>query len=630
MTRAQRAPLRPRAYVFGSTDTVLVEDEIARLLAEGQRGLVAILGLPGAGKTTALEHLAAVLPPDGRLRFLDNLDACPPGIVAPVRLVVYTAKTQRRQPHVAVYQLAPWTPDDLIEYLLAVHRPRCAAVMARVQPGDHGLLGGAPELWRAVLDRLAEDDALPDVRRALHRHLEAHLCDTDLLERARSGCLNQLLAPAAGFAIGLKELANPGFAVNLTHLLQNHAVQVLLASERIAADLHGEGDCDYLAKRLPRELVKASAGLVANDSRAVEHLHGLLAGPSWSHAISASLVHANDKSWRPDPLRPPVLAGAYLDGASWPKVDLHGQDLRQTDLSAANLWGANLAHVRAWRINLTRACLHRAALDGIMAQFADVCFADVSEASACGGVFLGSNLRCSNFDSAALRNAYFGAARLTKATFRGADLSRARFSGTASGEPEGAAVRWKGADFTDANLTEAVLANLCLRTAVWTGARFTRANLGGCDLEGLALPAADFEGAWLRGALLTGTSMPGADFRFADLRETGLADVDWEGADLRGADLRDCSFHMGSTRSGLVGSPVACEGSRTGFYTDDYDEQTYKAPEEIRKANLCGADLRGANIEGVDFYLVDVRGANYDPVQELQLRRSGAILRTRV
>ena len=120
--------------------------------------------------------------------------------------------------------------------------------------------------------------------------------------------------------------------------------------------------------------------------------------------------------------------------------------------------------------------------------------------------------------------------------------------------------------------------------------------------------------------------MPGARFDRADLRNTRLADVDWEGADLRGADLRGATFHMGSSRSGLVGSPLACEGSKTGFYTDDYDEQTYKAPEEIRKANLCGADLRGANLEGVDFYLVDLRGAQFDADQELHLRRCGAIL----
>ena len=49
------------------------------------------------------------------------------------------------------------------------------------------------------------------------------------------------------------------------------------------------------------------------------------------------------------------------------------------------------------------------------------------------------------------------------------------------------------------------------------------------------------------------------------------------------------------------------EGSRTGFYTDDYEEQYYRPPEEVRKANLRGADLRGAKVSDADFYLVDLR-----------------------
>ncbi len=123
--------------------------------------------------------------------------------------------------------------------------------------------------------------------------------------------------------------------------------------------------------------------------------------------------------------------------------------------------------------------------------------------------------------------------------------------------------------------------------------------------------------------------MPGADFRKSRLRHAGLADIQWEGADLCEADLRGCSFHLGSSRSGLVGSPYPGHGSRTGFYTDDYDQQSYKAPEEIRKANLCGADLRGALIDGVDFYLVDLRGAKYDPQQAEHFRRCDAILFSR-
>ncbi len=43
-------------------------------------------------------------------------------------------------------------------------------------------------------------------------------------------------------------------------------------------------------------------------------------------------------------------------------------------------------------------------------------------------------------------------------------------------------------------------------------------------------------------------------------------------------------------------------------------------------ASLHGADLRGANIEGVDFYLVDLRAAKYDPEQLEHFRQCKAIL----
>jgi uncharacterized protein YjbI with pentapeptide repeats len=145
----------------------------------------------------------------------------------------------------------------------------------------------------------------------------------------------------------------------------------------------------------------------------------------------------------------------------------------------------------------------------------------------------------------------------------------------------------------------------------------------------MELANANFRSANLEGALLTGSSMFRADFRQARLREAGLADISWEGADLRHADLTGATFHMGSSRSGLVGSPIASEGTRTGFYTDDYTEQDFKSPEEIRKANLRGADLRGAIIDGVDFYLVDLRNAIYDRNQEKHFRWCGAILESR-
>jgi hypothetical protein len=55
-------------------------------------------------------------------------------------------------------------------------------------------------------------------------------------------------------------------------------------------------------------------------------------------------------------------------------------------------------------------------------------------------------------------------------------------------------------------------------------------------------------------------------------------------------------------------------------------EQDFKSPEEIRMANLRGADLRGAKNDDTDFYLVDLRDALYDVRQEEHFRRCGAIL----
>ncbi len=156
------------------------------------------------------------------------------------------------------------------------------------------------------------------------------------------------------------------------------------------------------------------------------------------------------------------------------------------------------------------------------------------------------------------------------------------------------------------------------------------AALRGCHLDGMDLAGADFQGADLRGAALTGAFLPGANLEGADLRDSHLADANLERANLCGADLRGASFHMGSSRSGLVFSPRASEGTRTGFYADDLLEEDYLPAEERRKANLRGADLGGANLEGVDLWLVDLRDARMNEQQEAWARRCGAILSARV
>jgi uncharacterized protein YjbI with pentapeptide repeats len=658
MIEPRTAPVRPRVLATASGAALPLEDEVARFVEARAAGVIEVKGPFGSGKTTALEHLAARFAAIKEIVFLDE-----PSLAQLASawggLVVCAFPSERDsfvpdKVRLAIYQLAAWTEDDLIEYLLAEHRPRCAAVMARVGPADRLFLAGVPELWRIALDRLAREDALPDARRALHCHLEEHLADTDLLERARAACLNAVLAPEEGLPKTLQSLARPGFGMELVRVLRHCAAQRMLAAERIAADLHGEADCDHLARHLPRELVRGTGLLLAGDERAAEHLHRLLAGPTWSHAMAASILHATGSGWVPQGEPPPLLAGAYLDEARWRGVRLAGADLTGADLAGAELQEAYLARVKMDGATLARARLRGANLAGVRCGGADLSHADLSEVQAPFALFDSANLEFANLGGAVLEGVILAGADLRGATFRGADLFKARFVDRdvegqdiallLEGMTDPAALRRyleavrgratgadiEGADFTDANLTAAVLVGLCLRGAEWRGACFRAAHLQGCDLEELTLPGANFVNANLSGALLTSSVMPGADFTGARLDGAGLADVEWEGVCLRGADLRGVSFHLGSTRSGLVGSLIPCEGSRTGFYTDDYTEQTFKAPEEIRKANLCGADLRHAKLDGVDFYLVDLRGAQYHSDQEEHLRRCGAILEARV
>ena len=71
-----RAAVRPRVISPETGEAIRLEDEIGPMIEEGRGGLVVILGGPGSGKTTALRHLDAILPPwaRGRVRLLEELD----------------------------------------------------------------------------------------------------------------------------------------------------------------------------------------------------------------------------------------------------------------------------------------------------------------------------------------------------------------------------------------------------------------------------------------------------------------------------------------------------------------------------------------------------------------------------
>jgi uncharacterized protein YjbI with pentapeptide repeats len=584
------------------------------MLRADVRGAVNLCGPPGSGKSAALEHLAAILPADAPLTMHDcqqdqQLDP-PPG-----ELLVFTSNRPIESGILTSFEMAPWTLDDLIEYLIATHRGRCASVLARVgEQARAGALAGLPELWSIVLDVMAADDSIADVSAALTWQLGMELPRPDDYEEAARKCVQHLLF---NLTTRPDEVLPPS---RVSRLLRHRAVQIPLAAAGIARQLICDDSAqidEAIARRFPRELLEQVSARAAGHPAADIRLRAL--ADSWDirlPATAASLLVMMHSDWRPSEKIVYHLGNAYLANARWHGVRLASAQLPSTDLTSADLEGANLE-----RANLTAANLAGARLVG--SNLYDAAFAratlrsaDLRKVFAPRCKFLNADLEEADLHDACLLDSIFSQAILRKANLRGADLRAALLDRCELDE----------ADLRGAKLAGAELNHLRLAQAQWDGADFHHAKFNDCDLENLAIARADFTNATFQRCLLTDSTMPSANFRGAKLRGAGLAGIDWPNADLRDCDLTHATFHLGSTRSGLVGSTIPCEGSKTGFYTDEFNEQDYKAPEEIRKANLRGADLRGANIVGTDFYLVDLREAKFSKSQREHLARCGAIL----
>src|SRR6267142_529412 len=604
------AVVAPRVRVGENVEEVRLVDRVELMLRRGIGGEYNLCGPAGCGKTTAMGEMARVFGDDDRLKLVDDCHT----VKAETRRTKLVIFTSRQRAIAAAMELAPWGRDEWIEYMLGRWRGSCSSVMGRVLNDSFAdRLEGNAELWAAVLDEMAVGGDFLDVRGALRRRV-ARVALTSQRHAEGAGLCVRVLThqlPEAQFAMSFLPMEK-----DFSLLLRHRAVQVLLASDMLVHWLCDVGDTKTLDGKWPVELVTETALGLRQRNGMEQVLESVLeANEIRLHPVAASLLLALEPMWRPAPRYVPNLASVRLKKAQWVHVDLFGAVLNNCDLRMADLRSARLRNAKARNIKLASADLQDALMQGIDAEGGDFSQAKLGRVNAEGGNFAHANFQKAILRYASLAKANLVGANLREARLKGAILRRARLNNA----------ELEGADFSNADLTKADFGNAVL---IWTflrGACLRKAMLRGSNLEMMDLAGTDLRGADLSRCLLTGARAAGGKFRKADLREAGLAEVDLEGADLRGADLRGASFHLGSTRSGLVGSVIPCEGSKTGFYTDEREEQNYRRPEEIRKANLSFCDLRGAKIKGVDFYLVDVRGAKYTSRQGKYLKRCGAI-----
>ncbi len=598
MPQPRLAPVRPRISAPCTGEPILLEDYVATRIDHGKPFTLNLCGELGIGKRTAIRHLAATTFKSQPL-LLEGNERAGSGGDADRRFVVRVRPATKSGENVF---LLPWGRDDLIEYLLSRDGVDVANIITRAEEmGVIRATRGKPGICRLAVDTLAlipEAETVSDcIRYGIRR----------LLNNDRE------YARAQRRALGLA--SNRPFTSPVTELLRLSQVQTALAAERVVRHI-GRGQSGTLPTKLSFNLLPEVVSLAAREKRAKQNLRTLLTDQN--AGFYASVLHAVDPSWQPDGQSVRVLQGATLPHACWPESDLSGIQAKNADFDSSDLCGTIIRNgcfdrARLTECNLALATMSettfvQARLQGVNFRGAKLSYAIFRSADLARGNFKEASLDRTVFDHANLADCSFTAARLN-ANFRGARL--------------------RGTDFSKCRAHECWFHRAWLRSTNLDGSSWTDCVFHECNFEFMQISDANFGESRMEGSHFTGSKLRNVDFRGADLRQAGLADIDWQGVDLRGADLSGCAFHMGSSRSGLVDSPYPGHGSKTGFYTDDFDDSWHRPVEEIRKANLAGADLRGAKIDNTDFYLVDLRGALYDKQQYEHFVRCDAILSDR-
>lgn len=611
------SPKQPPPRVLATDGSIPLDFALRLHMGNRRNGAILIRGGPGSDLVAASELLCREFRgrPDVHVSdehlsnpdLLFHLKGWAIDVGCPLAGRIYTA----------TFDLAPWSTDEIIEHVLATYPQKAKSILGRILPTPEPSFDGIPLLWRTVIDVLATLESIKTPSDALDEFLRVRIGDRPGTEDEARFHLQSDAPHDTWPRWSEQDLA--GLRQSDVELLRCPPVldRVALKSViRLFNDAHRAAEMHL---KLPAHLAAAAGRYAATTPAWRAKLWASLQYHLSLSAAAAASILTYSGVWWPPPTLAQDFIGAHLAGIAWPGRDLRGHVFDRADLSGANLEQAMLQDLSFREAKLMQARLRAAHLTGARFDYACLDGAILAEVIAPEARFADASLIRAVLDHAQVDWGNFNFANLTGASLVGATLHSTSLRRAVLTD----------ADCTSTGFCRASIWKVDFRTATLDRASFRDAVIQSSNLEGIRADELNAFGARFECCDFTSSDLRRPDFRGTRFEGCGLAEVSWVGADLREAIFDNCTFHAGSSRSGLVGTPLASEGTRTGFYTDEATEQGFKSPDEIRKADLRGADLRGARLNDLDLYLVDLRGAKLDPATYDWARRCGAILHAR-
>jgi len=355
----------------------------------------------------------------------------------------------------------------------------------------------------------------------------------------------------------------------------------------------------------------------------------ILAGQLVPVGTASATIYTCD--WQPIPGTEDVSSGndAQLDHLELPNTCWRGHDLRRATFEGSNLTSALFADARLFDANFRNANLTKARLDSAFVWGADFT----------GAILTGADMtRMYGLTESMLKSSANYQARnldgilLGSNDMHGWDFSGQSMIGTALGSQFPFTIL-TDANLRGADLTRGYLSQARAERADFTGATFLRSNIWGLHIDG-----AIFDDTTSRGLLFThmsstatysSGSLTGVSLRWNDLSNWSFAgkyltDVDFSHSTLANLNLADATISgvafRDTTARGFTEAILRSTASYRSrqmeginllandlrgwdFRGQDLTDATFALPgiepARLDMANLGGADLRGATLDGI-------------------------------